>query len=172
MATQDASNAQPELTDVEVHALRRAQWAAISEQQVELCDILNKLEHHPSMMGVWSLGTDGILRSLGPYRDVHDAVPLSPHLIKALLDRMPFVPQNEVDYRGVDGRNTPKEQWFHPDKSLLPRPLILTDEERKVQESKAEETRKLLEEMKKKPPPCAPQVMSDHDLGLKETSSA
>ncbi|KAJ4264490.1 hypothetical protein NW762_005690 [Fusarium torreyae] len=162
MATQDASNAQPELTDVEVHALRRAQWTAISEHQVELCDILNKLEHHPN----------GILRSLGPDRDVHDAVPLSPHLIKALLDRMPFVPQNEIDYRGVDGRNTPKEQWFHPDRSLLPRPLALTDEERKVQESKADETRKLLEEMKKKPPPCAPQVMSDHDLGLKGISSA
>ncbi|EXK29151.1 hypothetical protein FOMG_14331 [Fusarium oxysporum f. sp. melonis 26406] len=88
---------------------RRAQWAAISKHQAELSDIWGKLEHHPSFNGVFSLGKDGILRSLGPDRDVHDAVPLSPHLIKALLDRLPFRPQNEIDFRGVDGRNTPKE---------------------------------------------------------------
>ncbi|KAF5630991.1 uncharacterized protein FTJAE_8071 [Fusarium tjaetaba] len=76
----------------------------------ELSDIWGKLEHHPSYNRVFSLGKDGILRSLGPDRDVHDAVPLSPHLIKALLDRLPFCPENEVDFRGVDGRNTPKEQ--------------------------------------------------------------
>ncbi|KAF4962108.1 hypothetical protein FSARC_9793 [Fusarium sarcochroum] len=171
MATQDTSSVKAEFTKEDAHAMRRAQWATISEHQAELCDIHEKLEHHPSMMGVWSLGTDGILRSLGPDRDVHDAVPLSPHLIKSLLDRMPFVPQNEIDFRGVDGRNAPKEQWFHPDKSLLPRPLVQTDEEREIGESKAEEMRELLEENKKKPPQCTPQVMSDHDLGLKQTSS-
>ncbi|KAH7236981.1 uncharacterized protein BKA55DRAFT_578894 [Fusarium redolens] len=144
----------------------RAQWAAISKHQAELSDIWGKLEHHPSFNGVFSVGKDGILRSLGPDRDVHDAVPLSPHLIKALLDRLPFVPQNEIDFRGVDGRDTPKEQWYHPDKSLLPPPLVQTEEQRKLIESKRDETRTQLEEMKKRPR-CPPQIMSDHDLGLK-----
>ncbi|RBA22053.1 hypothetical protein FPRO05_00400 [Fusarium proliferatum] len=133
-------------------------------------DIWGRLEHHPSYNGVFSLGKDGILRSLGPDRDVHDAVPLSPHLIKALLDRLPFRPENEIDFCGVDGRNTPKEQWYHPDKGLLPPPLIQTEEQRKLIESKRDETRRRLEEAKTRPR-CPPQIMSDHDLGLKELSS-
>lgn len=149
---------------------RRAQWAAIIKHQAELSDIWGKLEHHPSYNGVFSLGKDGILRSLGPDRDVHDAVPLSPHLIKALLDRLPFSPENEIDFRGVDGRNSPKEQWYHPDKRLLPPPLIQTEEQRKLIESKRDETRRRLEEAKTRPR-CPPQIMSDHDLGLKESSS-
>ncbi|KAF5695060.1 hypothetical protein FDENT_618 [Fusarium denticulatum] len=149
---------------------RRAEWAAISKHQAELSDIWGKLEHHPSYNGVFSLGKDGILRSLGPDRDVHDAVPLSPHLIKALLDRLPFRPENEIDFRGVDGRNTPKEQWYYPDKGLLPPPLVQTEEQRKLIESKRDETRRILEEAKKRPR-CPPQIMSDHDLGLRETAS-
>lgn len=149
---------------------RRAQWVAISKHQAELSDIWGRLEHHPSYNGVFSLGKDGILRSLGPDRDVHDAVPLSPHLIKALLDRLPFRPENEIDFCGVDGRNTPKEQWYHPDKGLLPPPLIQTEEQRKLIESKRDETRRRLEEAKTRPR-CPPQIMSDHDLGLKELSS-
>ncbi|KAI1021011.1 hypothetical protein LB503_010204 [Fusarium chuoi] len=147
----------------------RAQWAAISKHQAELSDIWGKLEHHPSYNGVFSLGKDGILRSLGPDRDVHDAAPLSPHLIKALLDRLPFRPDNEIDFRGANGRNVPKEQWYHPDKGLLP-PLVQTEEQRKMIESMRDETRRKLEEAKKRPR-CPPQIMSDHDLGLKGTSS-
>ncbi|KAF5651928.1 hypothetical protein F25303_3648 [Fusarium sp. NRRL 25303] len=149
---------------------RRAQWVAISKHQAELSDIWGKLEHHPSYNGVFSLGKDGILRSLGPDRDVHDAVPLSPYLIKALLDRLPFRPENEIDFRGVDGRNTPKEQWYHPDKGLLPPPLVQTEEQRKLVESKRDETRRRLEEAKTRPC-CPPQIMSDHDLGLNGSSS-
>ncbi|RKL44082.1 hypothetical protein BFJ72_g3815 [Fusarium proliferatum] len=149
---------------------RRAQWVAISKHQAELSDIWGRLEHHPSYNGVFSLSKDGILRSLGPDRDVHDAVPLSPHLIKALLDRLPFRPENEIDFRGVDGRNTPKEQWYHPDKGLLPPPLVQTEEQRKLIESKRDETRRRLEEAKTRPR-CPPQIMSDHDLGFKESSS-
>ncbi|EWG49042.1 hypothetical protein FVEG_08662 [Fusarium verticillioides 7600] len=152
------------------NASRQAQWAAIGKHQAELSDIWGKLEHHPSYDGVFSLGKDGILRSLGTDRDVHDAIPLSPELIKALLDRLPFRPENEIDFRGVDGKNTPKEQWYHPDKGLLPPPLVQTEEQRKLIESKRDETRKIPEEAKKRPR-CPPQIMSDHDLGLKETSS-
>ncbi|KAG9496104.1 hypothetical protein J7337_012680 [Fusarium musae] len=125
------------------NASRRAQWAAISKHQAELSDIWGKLEHHPSYDGVFTLGKDGILRSLGPDRDVHDAIPLSPQLIKALLDRLPFRPENEIDFRGVDGKNTPKEQWYHPDKGLLPPPLVQTEEQRKLIESKRDETRRI-----------------------------
>ncbi|KAG7405083.1 hypothetical protein Forpe1208_v015135 [Fusarium oxysporum f. sp. rapae] len=146
-------------------ASRRAQWAAISKHQAELSDIWGKLEHHPSFNGVFSLGKDGILRSLGPDRDVHDAVPLSPHLIKALLDRLPFRPENEIDFRGVDGRNTPKEQWYHPDKCLLPPPLVQTEEQRKLVESKRDETKRQLEEMKKWPR-CPPQIIAGDTSGL------
>jgi hypothetical protein len=162
-------------SDAQVHAQgpdtsRGAQWAAISKHQAELSDIWGTLEHHPSYNGVFSLGNDAILRSLGPDRDVHDAVPLSPHSIKALLDRLPFRPENEIDFRGVDGRNTPKEQWCHPDSGLLPPPLAQTEERRKLSESKRGETRIRLKGAKERPR-CPPQIISDHDLWLKETAS-
>ena len=39
-------------------------------------------------------------------------------------------------FRGVDGSNVPKEQWFHPDPSILPPPLTEESKElaRKAQE--------------------------------------
>ena len=51
-------------------------------------------------------------------------------------------------YRGVDGTKVPKEQWFHPDKSLLPLPL---SEEKKTESRKRmEENREMIKENLKK----------------------
>ena len=77
-----------------------------------------------------SLGKDGVLRNLNGNREVLDAVGISPKLIKAFLDRMP--PAYRSGFEGVDGTKTPIEQWFNPDKSLLPPPL--SDEKKKALE--------------------------------------
>ncbi|KAM0426561.1 hypothetical protein ACHAPT_008253 [Fusarium lateritium] len=136
------------------------------KDQLELSKVLRNVKHDPTLYGVVSLGTDGIFRSLTADRDVVDAIPFSPRQIKALLDRMPFNPENEVKFRGVDGSGVPQEQWFHPDKSLLPPPFPLTDEQRRQGEAKKEENKKILEERAKRPR-CPLQIVSDHDLGLR-----
>ncbi|PHH90092.1 hypothetical protein CDD83_4549 [Cordyceps sp. RAO-2017] len=137
----------------------------ISQHQLELNQILKRIKHDVTLLGVLSLGKDGILRSLTASREVVDAVALTPPLIKAMLDRMPFDPQNEVDYRGVDGTNVPREQWFHPSKDLLPPPLVVSEERQRQAEAKIEENKRWLEERAKADTePC---IRSDHDLGLK-----
>lgn len=93
------------------------------------------------LLGCISLGKDGVLRSLTAHRDVLDAAGLSPRLIKALLDRMP--PQFRNGFDEADGTKTPRQQWFNPDKSLLPRPL--TDEQKKAGR-KVQEDNKMFEE--------------------------
>jgi len=105
--------------------------------QQELTKILTSLKLDP--WGIVSLGTDGVLRSLTADRDVVDAAGLSPRLFKAFMDRMPpGAKPDSVDE--ADGTKVPREQWFHPDKSLLPPPM--TDEQK-------ERTRKRDEEMSK-----------------------
>ncbi|UPL00196.1 hypothetical protein LCI18_011130 [Fusarium solani-melongenae] len=141
-----------------------------AKDQLELGELLKNIKHDLTFHGVVSLGTDGIFRSLTADREVVDAVPFSPRQIKALLDRMPFNPENEAKFRGVDGRGVPQEQWFHPDKSLLPPPLALTDEQRRFGEANKENNRKMLEERANRPR-CPLQIMSDHDLGLRVAPS-
>ncbi|RSL83718.1 hypothetical protein BHE90_000371 [Fusarium euwallaceae] len=138
------------------------------KDQLELSGLLRNFKHDLTLHGVVSLGTDGIFRSLTADREVVDATPFSPRQIKALLDRMPFNPENETKFRGVDGRGVPQEQWFHPDKSLLPPPLSLTEEQRKFGEANKEKNRKMLEERANRPR-CPLQIVSDHDLGLRVT---
>ncbi|KAI4709075.1 hypothetical protein J4E89_006477 [Alternaria sp. Ai002NY15] len=41
--------------------------------------------------------------------EVYDAQPMSPFLLKAYLDRHDWSKATEDRFRGVDGRNTPKE---------------------------------------------------------------
>jgi len=64
------------------------------------------------------IGCDGICRTLrwvpGPDDEptgieVYDAQPMSPFLLKAYLDRHDWSQATEDRFRGVDGRNTPKE---------------------------------------------------------------
>jgi len=95
--------------------------------------------------GLISLGTDGVLRSLTGDREVLDAVGISPGLIKAFLDRM--TPEFRVGFEGADGTKTPKEQWFNPDKSLLPPPL--TDVQRKQSEKWREERMEAMRKQEK-----------------------
>ncbi|POR35788.1 Uncharacterized protein TPAR_03999 [Tolypocladium paradoxum] len=77
--------------------------------QLELSRILKEFKHDLTFNSIWSLGKDGVLRSLTADRDVVDAIALPPRLIKGLLDHMPFNPQNEVDYRDIDGTTVPRE---------------------------------------------------------------
>ncbi|RSL60493.1 hypothetical protein CEP54_006732 [Fusarium duplospermum] len=138
------------------------------KDQLELSELLRNFKHDLTLHGVVSLGTDGIFRSLTADREVVDATPFSPRQIKALLDRMPFNPENETKFRGVDGRGVPQEQWFHPDKGLVPPPLSLTEEQRRLGEANKEKNRKMLEERANRPR-CPLQIVSDHDLGLRVT---
>jgi hypothetical protein len=112
--------------------------------QKELSRILGDIIHDPTLNGILALGKDGILRSLTADREVVDAMALRPELMKALLDRMPYDPQAEIDYRRVDGTRVPKEQWFHPDKSLLPPPYTPPEERRNLSPEKLEENRQIM----------------------------
>jgi hypothetical protein len=82
-----------------------------------------------------SLGQDGILRNLTGDREVINAEGLSPELITALQNRLP--PTFRQNFEGVDGSKVPKEEWFSPDKSLLPEALT-EEKKQKAMESWAE----------------------------------
>ncbi|KAK5659117.1 hypothetical protein OQA88_1207 [Cercophora sp. LCS_1] len=94
-------------------------WFRDDPDQAELSAILRSWKMDPD--GIISLGNDGVLRSLTADRDVIDAVGLRPGLIKAMHARVP--PQARTVDEIVDGTKTPREQWFNPDKTLLPPPL-------------------------------------------------
>jgi hypothetical protein len=79
-----------------------------------------------------SLGQDGVLRNLTGDREVINAKGLSPELITAMQNRLP--PTFHQDFEGVDGSKVPKEEWFSPDKSLLPEALT-EEKKRKAIES-------------------------------------
>lgn len=149
------------------------QATELNEDQQELSRILKNLRHDPTLLGILSLGKDGVMRSLTADRDVVDAVALRPGLILAMLNRMPWSQSAEDDFRGVDGTVVPREHWFNPDKDLLPPPLS---------EENKEEARKMIEEhdlinkekkiMEEKDLPnasrksggCGPVVRSNHNL--------
>ncbi len=94
--------------------------------QQEVTKILSDFRQDP--WGCISLGKDGVLRSLTADRDVLNAAGLNPRLIKAFLDRMP--PGFKDGFDEADGTKTPREQWFNPDKNMLPPPL--TDEQKEA----------------------------------------
>ncbi|KAL6229682.1 hypothetical protein BDW75DRAFT_245516 [Aspergillus navahoensis] len=115
-------------------------------------------------MGVLSIGSDGVIRSLTADRDVLGAVGLPPRLLKAMLDRFPYSKEAEDKFRGKDGSLVPREQWFHPDKSLLPAPL--TEEEKKKHREFAEENKAVLAKRKVEMEQEERQayIISDYDL--------
>lgn len=156
------------------------------QHQKELGEILRGIKDDPTLNGILTMTKDGVLLSLTADREVSfkyilayiaihefqvvDAVGLKSEHIKALLDRLPFKPENEVKYRGVDGTKVPRQQWFHPDKSELPPPYVPPPERRKenLTPEMLEKNRKLLEEKNKPREGSCNYLVSDHDLGLKE----
>ncbi|KAI9742675.1 MAG: hypothetical protein M1818_003816 [Claussenomyces sp. TS43310] len=120
---------------------------AQNEDQKELSKILGMIRHDLTFMGIIALGEDGILRSLTADRHVVDAAALSPRLIEAFLDRMLCDPDARAGYRGTDGRNVPREKWFHPEKSMLPPPL--TEEDREASRRHLEQDKDMWEERRK-----------------------
>ncbi|KAL3425145.1 hypothetical protein PVAG01_04426 [Phlyctema vagabunda] len=135
--------------------------------QRELSEILRGFKHDPRLNGILSMTRDGVLLSLTADRQVVDAVGLKPELVKAMLDRMPYKPENETRFRGADGTKVPREQWFYPDKSDLPPPYEPPPERRQenMTPEMLEQNRKFLAE--KSQTVRELHIVSDHDLGLK-----
>ncbi|KAH8689060.1 hypothetical protein BGW36DRAFT_309174 [Talaromyces proteolyticus] len=140
------------------------------EIQRELSQLLRGIQHDITLEGVLSIGRDGVLRSLTADREVVDAVGLRPELIKAMLDRMPFNPQNEIDYRGVDGTSVPRDQWFHPDRKLLPLPLSEENRKGPFSAEQLERNREFLQQRAARKS-CPIRIRSDNDLGLRKSTS-
>jgi len=105
--------------------------------QQEVTAILAKFNKDP--LSIISLGKDGVLRTLSADRAVLDAVGLSPRLVKAFLDRVP--PEYRAltpELEDVDGFNATEEELWHPDASLLPRPM--SEEQKKKALAQLEES--------------------------------
>jgi hypothetical protein len=146
---------------------RRVEYKDLVCAQKELSEILRTAKQDPTLKGISHLGSDGIYRCLTADRDVVDAIPLTPPLIKALLDRFPYSEESEKKFRGVDGTKTPKEKWYKP---LCELPPPLRQERRTESEEKLEENRQWYYERRKKIDEGlfeqrAVCLMSDHDLG-------
>ncbi|KAF4970336.1 hypothetical protein FSARC_2592 [Fusarium sarcochroum] len=136
--------------------------------QKELSAIMLKMEDDPTLMGITCMCSDGVFRSLTADRDIVDAVPFTPRLIKAFLDRLPYEEETEKEFRGVDGTKVPKEQWYKPLPGILPPPL--EEEHRERSEEVLEGYRKKYFERRKKIEDgnfvqCPVCLMSDNDLG-------
>ncbi|KAH7234828.1 uncharacterized protein BKA55DRAFT_138879 [Fusarium redolens] len=146
---------------------RRVEYEDLDPAQKELEHILATMKHDPTGMGISHLGRDGIYRSLTADRDVVDAVPFPPPLIKAILDHFPYSEEAVKVFRGVDGTKTPKEQWYEPLTGIMPPPL--EEEHREKAKEEQDEYRKWYEERRKKVEAGifvrrAVCLMSDHDL--------
>lgn len=102
-------------------------------------------------MGLYDLGSDGVLRSFdGPYKhNVIDAIGLSPTQIKELLDSREWSQEIEDKFRGVDGRRvTDRKALFEcPEDS---KPKEHTEESLKIAQAEAaEKNRKLFEQIER-----------------------
>ncbi|KAF2810908.1 uncharacterized protein BDZ99DRAFT_462200 [Mytilinidion resinicola] len=149
--------------------------ADLPPDQKELSRKLRNLHHSPSLLGIWHLGHDGVMRSLSSEREVTDAIPFPPRLIKAMSDRFPFDQKTEDAYRGLDGTKVPEEQWWKPDRSMLPPPLAEESKEKarrgieeqgglQAMREKMENERKERDEGKG----FRVYILSDYNLDIKE----
>ena len=68
---------------------------------------------------MFALDNVGVMRRLTDDLEVMDVGGLRPELIKAFLGRVPYIAQNETDYRGVDGTKVSREQCSYPSKDVL-----------------------------------------------------
>ncbi|SCV27442.1 uncharacterized protein FFB14_01553 [Fusarium fujikuroi] len=119
-------------------------------EQKEISDILRNMDRDPDLMGLADLGKDGVFRFLDADRNIHYAVPLRPALIKALIDRLPYDPEVENFWRGVDGTKVPEEQWYNPPEGILPPPLTEDErrEEKELMEKNKDKIDKIREDLK------------------------
>ncbi|KAF5026745.1 hypothetical protein F66182_1164 [Fusarium sp. NRRL 66182] len=137
--------------------------------QKELSAILLTMDTDPTLLGITILGKDGVLRAFTADREVVYAVPLTPPLIKALLDRLPYDKEAERELRGVDGTTAPKEQWYKPLLADIPEPL--PEEHRQISPQVLERLREKWFERKRSIEEgtyvrqCPVCLMSDNDLG-------
>ncbi|KAM0080290.1 hypothetical protein ACKRZS_007550 [Fusarium odoratissimum] len=122
----------------------------LSPEQKEISDILRNMDRDPDLMGLADLGKDGVFRFLDADRNIHYAVPLRPALIKALIDRLPYDPEVEKFWRGVDGTKVPEEQWYNPPEGILPPPLAEEErrEEREIMEKNKDKIDKIRGDLK------------------------
>ncbi|EXK43376.1 hypothetical protein FOXG_15288 [Fusarium oxysporum f. sp. lycopersici 4287] len=122
----------------------------LSPEQKEISDILRNMDRDPDLMGLADLGKDGVFRFLDADRNIHYAVPLRPALIKALIDRLPYDPEVEKFWRGVDGTKVPEEQWYNPPEGILPPPLAEEErrEEREIMEKNIDKIDKIRGDLK------------------------
>ncbi|KAF2419892.1 hypothetical protein EJ08DRAFT_557720, partial [Tothia fuscella] len=111
--------------------------------------IFDCLEDAVDGLGIIDLASDGVLRSLTADRDIVDAVGLTPDQITAILAVLPGDPEK---FKDADGSKLTREEWYKPDKSILPAPLSEDDrvEARKLQEENVELFQKKDEEMREK----------------------
>ncbi|KAF5974914.1 hypothetical protein FCOIX_7953 [Fusarium coicis] len=123
----------------------------LSPDQKEISDILRNMNRDPDLLGLADLGKDGVFRFLDADRNIHYAAPLRPTLIKALIDRLPYDPEVEAFWRGVDGTKVPEEQWYNPPEGILPPPLTEEErrEEREIMEKNRDRIDKVREDLKK-----------------------
>ncbi|KAF5642250.1 uncharacterized protein FTJAE_3725 [Fusarium tjaetaba] len=122
----------------------------LSPEQKEISDILRNMDRDPDLLGLADLGKDGVFRFLDADRNIHYAIPLRPALIKALIDRLPYDPDVEKFWRGVDGTKVPEEQWYSPPEEILPPPLTEEErrEEREIMEKNRDKIDKFREDLK------------------------
>ncbi|KAF4501856.1 Ankyrin repeat domain containing protein 50 [Fusarium agapanthi] len=122
----------------------------LSPEQKEISDILRNMDRDPDLLGLADLGKDGVFRFLDADRNIQYAVPLRPALIKALIDRLPYDPEVEKFWRGVDGTKVPEEQWYNPPEGILPSPLTEEEkkEEREIMEKNKDKIDKIREDLK------------------------
>ncbi|KAL4742972.1 hypothetical protein BDV11DRAFT_166640 [Aspergillus similis] len=134
----------------------------LDKEHEELNELLKSLPHDDQ--GILHVGSDGVVRTLTADRDVLSAVALPPRLLKALLDIFPYSRETEDKFRGVDGTLVPREQWFHPDKSLLPPPLTAEKKEegRKFREEHKEVLERRHKEMETEERKVV--IISDYDI--------
>lgn len=138
-----------------------------SPEHYEVRGIVRAIKSDPS--GIVHLGSDGVFRSLTADREVIDAIPLQPRLIKAMLETMPMDhdPRMEDRMRGVDGTKVAREQLYHPDRADLP--PRLSKEQKEEADRFYEENKEVIEanvkKMKENPEEgCPLRVWARYDL--------
>ncbi|KAK0750584.1 hypothetical protein B0T18DRAFT_488186 [Schizothecium vesticola] len=116
-------------------------WDRSDPAQQELSALIN-LKHDASLRGIFSLGRDGVVRSLTADRRVVDAVGLTPEQLALWINRWPEAlsrVMNQLE-EGADGTKVPREQWFSPPEGILPPPMTteVKEREEKIRKEKDE----------------------------------